>query len=156
MAAIHLSESRAYPVAPADMFAQLMPLPLPDLFSRRYVAIPPIREVRDAPPTWDTVGQTRRIVLADGGTMHETLTLVDPPRAFGYTITELTGPLSPLASSVDGTWSVGASGTGCRVTWSWVVHPKGRLGNAAMPVFGKLWHGYARQALADLERLVVV
>jgi hypothetical protein len=114
MAATHLSESRAYPVAPADMFAQLMPLPLPDLFSRRYVAIPPIREVRDALPTWDTVGQTRRIVLADGGTMHETLTLVDPPRAFGYTITDFTGPLSPLASWVDGTWSVDASGTGCR------------------------------------------
>ena len=62
MAATHLSESRAYPVSPPDMFAQLMPLPLTDLFSRRYVAIPPIREVRDAPPTWDTVGQTRRIV----------------------------------------------------------------------------------------------
>jgi hypothetical protein len=156
MAVTQLSESRAYPVAPADMFAQLLPLPLPELFSRRYVAIPSIREVREAPPAWDAVGQTRRIVLADGGTMLETLTLVDPPRAFGYRITELTGALAPLASAVDGTWSVDPAGTGCRVTWSWVVHPQGRLGGVAMPVFGKLWHGYARQALADLERLVVV
>ncbi len=156
MAVTHLSESRAYPVAPADMFAQLLPMPLPDLFSRRYLAIPSVRETRDAPPTWDAVGQRRRIVLADGGTMLETLTLVDPPRAFGYTLTELTGPLSPLASSIDGTWSVDPTGTGCRVTWSWVVHPRGRLAGVAMPVFARLWHGYARRALADLEGLVVV
>ena len=124
MAATHLSESRAYPLNPADMFVQLLPLPLPDLFCQRYVAIPAIREVRDAPPTRDAAGQTRRIVLADGGTMLEILTRVEPPRRFGYALTELTGPLSPLATSIDGVWSVDPAGTGCRVTWSWDVPPR--------------------------------
>jgi len=70
--------------------------------------------------------------------------------------TELTGPLSPLATSIDGVWSVDPAGTGCRVTWSWDVHPQGRLGSMGLRVFGKLWPDYVRQALAELERLVVV
>ncbi|MGH3346457.1 MAG: SRPBCC family protein [Nocardioides sp.] len=155
MAATRLSESRAYPLTPADGFARLLPMPLPDLFSRRYLAIPPVRETREQPPTWEAVGQTRRIVLADGGTMLETLTHVEPPLRFGYTLSELTGPLSPLATTIDGEWTVEPAGTGCRISWTWDVHPRGRLGSIAMPIFARLWHGYARQALGELERLLV-
>ena len=90
--------------------------------------------MRDAPGAWDSVGQSRRIVLADGGTMLETLTRVDPPTAFGYAITELTGPLSPIASAADGLWAFEAAGTGCRVTWSWDVTPRGTLGDLLAPV----------------------
>jgi hypothetical protein len=149
------SASRTYPLAVDDAFARVLAWPLPEIFSRRFLAFPPIREVREAPPTWDTVGQTRRIVLADGGTMLETLTRVDPPTGFGYAITDLTGPLAPLAESLDGTWSFEPAGTGCRITWTWDVRPRGRVGALAMPVFGKLWHGYARQALARLEELLI-
>lgn len=149
------SESRTYPVALDEAFSRVLALPLPELFDRRFLAIPPIREVRDAPEAWDTVGQSRRIVLADGGTMLETLTRVDPPAAFGYAITELTGPLSPIASAADGLWAFEAAGTGSRVTWSWDVTPNGTLGDLVMPVFGRLWKGYARQALGRLEELLV-
>lgn len=155
MAVTNLAQSRAYPLLPADAFDRLLPLPLPDLFCRRYLAIPAIREVRDAPPRWEAAGQTRRIVLADGGTMLETLTRVDRPRSFGYTLTELTGAFSPLVASIDGVWSVDPVGTGARVTWLWDVHAKDGLGDLAMPVFGKMWQGYARQALAELEGLLV-
>ena len=36
--------------------------------------------------------------------MHEELTRVDPPQAFGYTLTEITGPLAPLVDHIDGEW----------------------------------------------------
>lgn len=150
-----LSESRTYPVTVDDAFTRVMAWPLPELFSRRYLAIPPIREVREAPASWDTVGQSRRIVTTDGGTMLETLTRVDPPSAFGYTITDLTGPLSPLVETIDGTWSFAPVGTGCRIGWTWDVHPRGTVGDVAMPLFGRLWNGYARQALARLEELLL-
>lgn len=147
----HLSESRTVPVAPEDAFARTMPMPLPELFTRRSGPIPPIRETREQPAIWDTVGQSRLIVLADGGTMRETLTSVDRPRSFGYDLTDLTGPFKLLVSSASGLWAFEPDGTGCRVTWSWTIHPRGPIGRLAMPVFGRFWHGYARAALAQLE-----
>jgi hypothetical protein len=155
MAVTHLAESRTLPLPVDDAFARVITWPLPEVFRRRYLALPPISEVREAPATWGTVGQTRRIVLADGGTMLETLTRVDPPTAFGYTLTEITGPLAPLATSIDGTWAFDAVGTGSRVTWSWDVHPRGLPGRLVMPVFGRLWHGFAKQGLAELETLLL-
>ena len=149
--AVHLSESRTVPVAPEDAFARTMPMPLDELFTRRSGPIPPIRETRDQPATWDAVGQNRLIVLADGGTMRETLTTVDPPRAFGYDITDLTGAFKLLVASASGLWAFEPDGAGCRVTWSWTLHPRGPIGPLAMPVFARFWHRYARTALAQLE-----
>ena len=149
--AVHLSESRTVPVPPAVAFARMMPMPLDQLFTSRSGPIPPIRETREQPATWDTVGQSRLIVLADGGTMRETLTTVDHPHAFGYDITDLTGAFRLLVASASGRWAFEPDGTGCRVTWSWTIHPRGPIGPLAMPVFGRFWHGYARKALTRLD-----
>ena len=133
----------------------MLPLALPTLFSRRYAALPAIREVRDQAGEWAHVGQTRTIVLADRSTMRETLVAVDRPRSFGYRIDELHGPMRPLASSVHGLWSFEEAGTGVRITWSWTVHPASAATGLLMPAFGRMWQGYARQALEQLEKLLV-
>ncbi len=148
---VHLSESRTVPGTPEDAFAQTMPMPLAELFTSRSGPIPPVREVREQPATWDAVGQSRLIVLSDGGTMRETLTTVDPPRSFGYDIADFTGPFKFLVDSLAGRWAFEPDGDGCRVTWSWTVHPRGLQGRLAMPIIGRFWHGYARTALARLE-----
>lgn len=153
--ATHLSESRHVPIGQADAFDRLIALPLPALFSRRHGPFPPIRETREAPPVWGTVGQTRRIVLADGATTLETLTSVDRPRSFAYTLTELTGALALLVELVEGRWQVEETDAGSRITWSWTVHPRGRAGAAAMPLVGRFWRGYARKGLEQLERSLV-
>ena len=153
MAVTTLSESRSYAVAPERAYAVLLPLPLEQLFTHRHGVIPPIREVRDAPDTWNVAGQSRTIVLADGGRMTETLTEVDPPRSFAYRITSFRGPLALLASHVDGRWSVDPEGDdGCRVTWTWQVHRRLPLGPVGLPVFTRFWNGYAAKALDELER----
>lgn len=152
--ATHLTESRTVPVEAADAFGRTMPMPLETIFTRRVGPFPPVKDV-DGPPTWDAVGQSRTIRLSDGGTMLETLTTVEPPLSFGYQITDATGPMKPLIESFDGLWSFEPVGTGCRITWSWTVHPRGRLGAVAMPVFDRFWHGYARRALAQLETNLV-
>lgn len=149
--AVHLSESRTLPVTPEDAFARTMPMPLPDLFTSRSGPIPPIRATREQPETWDTVGQSRTVVLADGGTMRETLTTVDRPHSFGYDLTDVTGAFKLLVGSASGLWAFEPDGTGCRVSWSWTIHPRPPIGPLVMPVFGRFWHGYARQALAQLE-----
>lgn len=153
--ALRLSASRTYPAGVARSFDTTLAMPLPFLFAHRYAAIPPVKQVVLDQEAWDAAGCTRTIVLGDGGTIHETLTEVDRPHLFAYRLTDLTGPMSLLASSVDGRFTFEQAGTGVRITWSWVVHPNGRLGRAAMPVFARMWNPYARIALARLEDVLI-
>ncbi|MDF1605916.1 SRPBCC family protein [Nocardioides sp. YIM 152315] len=159
MDALELARSRTYPVGVARAFDTLLPLPLPQLFARRYAALPAIREVRDHSgdpgDAWGTVGQSRTIVLADRSTMRETLTSVERPDSFGYRIDQVHGPLRPLASSIDGRWSFEKAGTGVRITWTWSVRPTSAATALLMPSFGRMWQGYARQALERLEDLLL-
>lgn len=152
---LHLEASRAVPVEPEKALALVLPAPLPKIFGRRYAAIGPIAAVRDQAGGWDTAGQTRTIVLADGATMKETLTAIDAPSSFSYEITPLSGPLKLLIGHVAGRWSFSPAGTGTRVTWSWDVTPTSQAASLAMPVFGWMWKGYARQSLEALEELLV-
>ena len=155
METLEVARSRTYPLDPERAFDAVHALPLPDLFARRYAALPPIREVRSQEGEWNAVGQTRTIVLADRSTMRETLTSIDRPRSFGYRIDQLHGPLRPLAASIDGRWSFEESGTGVRVTWAWSVRPSSAATALLMPAFGRMWQGYARQALEEIERLLI-
>lgn len=154
MATVTLSESRAVPIPVEEAFDRVLAHPLPSVFRRRRLAIPPIRDVRHQDGEWGSVGQTRTIVLADGGTMRETLTSNDRPHAFGYTISEVRGPMKPLVASADGRWTFEPAGTGTRITWTWVLTPTA-AGRVAMPAFGAMWRGYARQALEEVERILL-
>jgi hypothetical protein len=73
---LQLEQSRTYPATVEAAYAAVLAVPLERIFSRRFAAIPPIREVRGQTGAWGSVGQTRQIVLADGGTMREELTSV--------------------------------------------------------------------------------
>ncbi len=151
----HLEASRAVPVEHEKALGLVLPAPLPQIFDRRYAAIAPIAEVRDQRGAWDAPGQTRTIVLGDGATMRETLTAVEAPASFSYKITPLSGPLKLLVGHVAGRWSFAPAGTGTRITWSWDVTPTSRPASLAMPVFGRMWKGYARQSLESLEHLLL-
>ena len=70
----------------ADVFRDMVPMPLPELFTKWYGPIPPIKETRDQTGDWDTVGQSRTVVLVGGGSMREELTQFDAPNSFGYTL----------------------------------------------------------------------
>lgn len=130
-------------------------MPLPTLFRRWYGPIPPIKAVRDQTGEWERAGQSRTIVLTGGGTMRETLTAVDSPKSFSYSITGITGPMSPLLDHVEGAWIFVPHGTGTRVTRRWTLHRKSTLSAPAIPVFAKLWRGYARQSLESLSDYLV-
>jgi hypothetical protein len=155
MRTLELEKSRTYPVPLEQAFDAVLATPLPELFSRRYAVLPPIRQVRDQDGVWASVGQTRTIVLADGGTMREELTSIDRPGEFRYRITDVTGPMKLLVGGVDGRWAFEPAGTGVRITWAWVLQPQSPAAGLAMPGFARLWQGYARQALDQLEALLV-
>jgi hypothetical protein len=146
--------SRIVAVEPELAFDRLISAPLTEIFSRRFAAFPAIREVRDQPESWGVVGQTRTIVLTDGGRLRETLTEVDRPRSYSYVLDEINGPLRPFVTTVDGTWAVTAEGEGSMVGWSWTLHPKRAPGRLTMNVLGRMWKGYAERGLAELETIL--
>ena len=147
--------SRTCPVPVADAFARTLGLPLEQVFHRRFGPIPPISgTTQDG--EWATSGQVRTVQLADGGSLREELITVEPPSRFTYRLSEVTGPMRPLASHIDGSWTFVPAGTGTRVTWGWTVHPRSELvGRVVLPVFARLWTGYARRALDELDALLV-
>ncbi len=150
-----VEQSRTIPVSAEHAFRGTLPIPLPVIFAHWYGPIPPIKQVRDQTGGWDAAGQTRTVVLAGGGSMREELTSVDPPRSFGYTLTGIKGPLAPLVSSVDGEWGFTRVGDRTDVTWRWTIHPRSALAVLVMPVFGRVWKGYARRALEELSAQLV-
>jgi hypothetical protein len=153
---LQVSATRTYPLPVEETFDRVLTAPLEQIFTRRYGPIAPIKSTRDQTgEPWGEVGQSRRIVMADRTSFHEELTSVDRPCSFGYRLTGFVGPLKAIAASVDGRWGFERAGTGTRVTWDWSVHPQGRLGEVAMPAFGRLWQGTARQVLEELERFLL-
>ncbi|KZS85593.1 MULTISPECIES: SRPBCC family protein [Mycobacterium] len=150
-----VEQSRAIPVTVEDAFNRTLPIALPVICSRWYGVIPPIKEVRDQSGDWDAAGQTRVIAMVGGGLVRETLTNVDPPRSFSYTLTDIKGPLAPLVSLVEGKWSFAPAGTGTRVAWQWTLHPKSGVSAPLLPPFGRMWKGYARIVLEKLAEQLV-
>lgn len=148
-----VEQSRVVPVAIERAFHGTLPLPLPELFSRWYGPIPPIREVRGQTGDWDAPGQRRRLILV-GGSVQEELTSVDPPRSFGYRLTDIEGPMAMLIGSVTGAWSFAEAGGGTEITWRWTIYPRSALVAPGLPVFGMVWRRYARRALHDLSRVL--
>ncbi len=156
MTGYRVSASRSVPVEVERAFDAVIVEPLPRIFSRRFGPFAPIREVRDQTgDIWGTVGQSRRIVLSDGGAVTERLTSVDRPTAFGYQLSEIKGPLKALVSTVAGEWRFESAGTGTRITWSWVLEPASTVSRYTLPLLARLWRGYARQALEEIEQILV-
>jgi hypothetical protein len=151
-----VAESRTVPHPLAPTYAGTVAAPLPIVFARRHLALPPVAAVEGQEGAWgDHLGQSRTIVTTDGGRLRETLTELDPPHAFGYRIDVVAGPMRPLVGHLDGRWAFEpAGGDATRVTWSWVLHARTALTVPAVLVVARMWPGYARPALATVERLL--
>jgi hypothetical protein len=149
-----VEQSREIPVDVQQAYDGTLPIPLPALFRRWYGPIPPISKVENQTGDWDAIGQTRIVTLTGGGSMREELTHLDAPHAFGYILSQIKGPLAPLVSRVDGEWLFTPAGGGTTVTWRWTIHSRSGPAALALPVFGWLWRGYARQSLEELQRLL--
>jgi hypothetical protein len=151
---MHMSKSRNFPVAVAEAFDRLLPMPLSDLFTRWCGPIPPVKGTQQD-GIWGTVGQQRVVRFVGPGSVRETLVRVDRPGEFSYQLSEPTGPLALLVARVEGRWVFEPAGAGVRITWSWDVQPRSRAARVALPAFARFWRGYARGALERLEGILL-
>jgi uncharacterized protein YndB with AHSA1/START domain len=150
-----MSASRTYPAPRETVFDAILPAPLEQVFVRRYGPIPAVRGTDGAPQgPWGQVGYVRTVRMADGAAVREELTRVDRPRAFGYTLSEVSGPMKFLASRVDGLWSFAPADGGTQVTWEWIVHPASAFAAPLLPVFALCWRQFAKRSLATIDGLV--
>lgn len=150
-----MAQSRTVPIEPDRAFPAVLTAELPQVICRRFGPFPPVREVRDQPPSWGQVGQTRTIVTSDGGTMREELTVVEAPHRFGYRLDRITGPMKPLVHGLDGRWTFAPVGTGVRITWEWTLHPRTAAAALTMPLIARLWPPYAARVLERIEEMLL-
>jgi len=146
--------SRVVSVEPGVAFDRLMGVRLTDVFTRRFAAFPAVAEVTDQPDDWGAVGQTRTIVLADGGRLRETLTDVERPHSFAYLLDRIEGPLRHFVDTIDGVWTITPQDGGTRIGWAWTFHPKASPARLTTSVLGRMWKGYADRALLELEAIL--
>lgn len=151
-----LQKSQTFAATVEHAYDVVCTSPITEIFSRRFLAIAPIAEVTGQEGQWGReVGQTRTIRLSDGATMIETLTSIDRPNSFTYALSDLSGPLEKLVAGVDGRYSFERDGAGAKVTWQWVVTPKGIAGKLAMPAFAAMWSRYAARAMGQIQLLLI-
>jgi hypothetical protein len=97
-----MEQSRSIPVNGEDAFRGTLMMNVAAVFHRWYGPFPAIRQVVSKDNTWGTVGQTRTLKMAGGGSAVEELTKVDPPHYFTYEVGNIKAPCpwSPRASMV--------------------------------------------------------
>lgn len=147
--------SRTFPVDGQTAYDVVMPVPLPTILGKRYLAIPAVREVEQDRPWGQEVGQRRVLRFSDGGSATEVLTVLEAPSHFGYLLTDLHGPMKLLMASVHGRWTFVDAGENAhtQITWSWDICPT-RAGRLAMPAFTVMWRGMATRAFDRIGELL--
>jgi hypothetical protein len=155
MTTYDLSASALVAGATERAYDAVVSSPLERLLGKRSGPIPPVlRTEDDDADAWGSrIGQTRTIVLGDGGRLLETLVETDRPTAYGYRLTDVRGPMRPLVRTVDGRFTFVSEGDRTRVTWSWRLHLTAAPVRLLMPAFGVFWRRSARDAFAQVAEL---
>jgi hypothetical protein len=122
----------------------------PSRFYGRFGPIPATVEVTDQTGDWDAVGQTRTLHLSDGGSVVETLTLVDDPSRFQYQLTDFTGFFGWIVSYARAEWDFDAAEEGTRIRWSYTFWGQPARGWLLAVIVKVFWARYMRQVLPGL------
>ncbi len=139
-----LSSSTVVAASPEDAYDTLCAAPLEKLFTTRAGPIPYVVRCDGQVGEWGSLGQTRTVVLSDGGGNLETLVGVDrATQDYRYELTDFKGPFKALITSIDGRFTFVPEGQGTRVIWSWSLHPVNPVTRLILPVVGFFWRRWA-------------
>jgi hypothetical protein len=115
---VHCHAERNFSCPPARVFELMVdPVRFPLAF-RGYGLIPAIRTIELETPL--AAGAIRRIHNADGSTLTEQITILDPPSLHAYTLGGFRPPFSWLVVRGDARWSVDGEDSQAFVRWDYV------------------------------------
>jgi len=133
----------AQPITPVGFYPKFGPLPA-------------TVEVRNQTGAWDAPGQTRQLMLSDGGSVIEHTRVVDKPGFFAYELTDFQKLFGHLVSGARAEWTFTAVDGGTRIAWSYVFHSYPRTGFVVGAIVKLFWAPYMRKVLpgiiAEVER----
>jgi hypothetical protein len=146
------SSARAEGFAPAkpDRTFVIVTRSDPSRFYPRFGPIPATVRVDDQTGAWDAPGQSRRLTLADGGTLIERLEVVDAPRRFTYRLTDFTGFFGTLVAFAEAEWDFDAAVEGTRIRWTYTFHAQPKRGWLVRLIVVLFWSRYMRRVLPAL------
>lgn len=151
------------PGAAAEMVART-PLPWtwdvltpidPTRFYPRFGPLPATVAVRGQSGPWNVVGQTRTLLLSDGGTVFETITDVEPPASggvafFAYELTEFQKVFKRLVDRARAEWTFAQVDGGTLVHWTYEFFPLKRRAWLVALIVRLWWDPYMRSVLPEI------
>ncbi|WBU39087.1 SRPBCC family protein [Homoserinibacter sp. YIM 151385] len=137
--------------------------PLPDAFRivtaadpaswyPRFGPLPAVVGVVDRAGAFDAEGDHRRLLLSDGGSVVETLRLVDEPRRFAYDLSHFQKLFGRLVEGARAEWVFAPEGAGTRVRWTYEFHPRRGARLLVRLVVRLWWARYMRRVLPPIAR----
>jgi hypothetical protein len=122
----------------------------PSRFYPRFGVIPATIAVRDQTGAWDAEGQTRQLVLADGGSVVETLKSVQPPFRFVYELTDFRRVFGVLVDHGRAEWLFQEEEQRTRVRWTCTFFARPGRGFLVAAIVKAFWGPYMRHVLPGL------
>ena len=119
-------------------------------FYPRFGPLPAVVEVRDQTGAWDAPGQSRTLVLSDGGSVVEHTRIVDRPGFFAYELTDFQKLFKLLVDHARAEWTFTEVEGGTLVSWSYEFFSRPRWGWAVRLIVARAWEPYMRQVLPEI------
>ena len=137
----------------ARAFDVVIPVDLAAIF-RGYGPLPAVVGTRDQVGAWDAAGDTRTVLLKDGGIMSEELTRVERPERCEYRVRPEKGLLKLAVAHIDGRFLFEPHpGGGTIIDWTYSFTAKpGR--RPLVLALAPLWRRYATATMRRAASLV--
>ena len=119
--------------------------------------LPAVLVVHDQTGNWDAPGQSRQLMLSDGGWVVETTTDVAPSGFFAYELTDFQKLFGKLVHHARAEWTFTEVAGGTNIHWSYTFFSRDAAVRPVLATIVKLlWAPYMRKVLpgivAEVER----
>jgi hypothetical protein len=142
----HFASATAFVTTPASRVFLRLTQHDPTKFYPRAGVLPAVVEVRDQTGGWDAAGQTRLLVLSDGGTIVETLRSAEAP-LFSYDLTRFTGLFGMLVANAHSEWTVMDDDGHSMIAWTYSFTSRPGRGLVIAAIVRLAWAPYMRRVL---------
>jgi hypothetical protein len=122
----------------------------PTRFYPRFGPLPATVAVRAQTGPWNVAGQTRTLLLSDGGHVIETITDVERCSFFAYELSDFQKVFKRLVDHARAEWTFTAVDGGTLVHWTYEFFPRKRSGWLVSLIVRFWWDPYMRSVLPEI------